>query len=639
VTTDNHFPYRIYAAQQDNSTIRIAHRTDGYSINEDDWESTAGGESAHIAVDPLDNDIVYGGSYGGFLTRLDHKTDFNRVINVWPDNPIGYGAEGMKYRFQWNFPIFFSKHNPKKLYAASNHLHVTTDEGQSWQIISPDLTRNDSTKLVSSGGPITKDNTGVEYYCTIFAAAESPLKEGLIWVGSDDGLIHYTDDGGNSWNNVTPKNIPKWLMINSIEPSPFDEASCYIAGTSYKTGDFTPYLFKTNDFGKTWLNISNGINKEHFTRVLRADPTENGVLYTGTESQMYISFNDGLKWESLQLNLPIVPITDLTIKNNNLIAATQGRGLWMIDDLSVIKENQKLEKIHDFHLYKPADAFRMKGGQNKKVKGAGMNHPGGVMCYFYLREYDEEKDSISLIYKTISGDTIRKFSNFDKEDGKLKLKKGANLFTWNMKHENAKKFDGMILWWSSLSGATILPGNYEVSLVVNGKSATQEFKVLVDPRVEYTGEQLKQKYDFMNEVNAKTTEAHQTIENIRELKKQMNAVKEKHNIESIKEKIAEIDSSLTLVENELYQTKAKSSQDVLNYPIKLTNKLAHLNSLIDISDAPPTDQMIEVKEELVTKIDEQLLKYKEINQKDIKALNELIKVEIMEFIKLSPAKE
>ena len=255
VTTDNSFPYKIYGAQQDNSTVRIAHRTDGEFIGENNWESTAGGESAHIAIDPENNNIVYGGSYGGYLTRLNHETSEVRGINVWPDNPMGHGAEGMKYRFQWNFPIFFSPHNSKKLYTASNVLHFTMDEGQSWKIISPDLTRNDPNKLGSSGGPITQDNTGVEYYCTIFAAAESYHDEGVIWTGSDDGLIHVSKDGGKSWENVTPENSPKYLMWNSVEPDPFVKGGLYAAGTLYKTGDFQPYLYKTKDYGLSLIHI------------------------------------------------------------------------------------------------------------------------------------------------------------------------------------------------------------------------------------------------------------------------------------------------------------------------------------------------------------------------------------------------
>jgi photosystem II stability/assembly factor-like uncharacterized protein len=338
VTTDNSFPYRIYAAQQDNSTIRIAHRNESRSIDEDDWEDTAGGESAHIAVDPENNDIVYGGSYDGFLTRYNHQKETIRSVSVWPDNPMGHGAEEMKYRFQWNFPIFFSPHDPNKLYTASNHLHASTNEGESWELLSPDLTRNDPSKLKSSGGPITQDNTSVEYYCTIFAAAESPVTQGLLWTGSDDGLVHVSKDGGANWSNVTPKGMPEWMMINSVEPSVYDAGTCYIAGTRYKLGDFTPYLYKTTDYGKTWTKITNGIASEHFTRVLREDPKQKGLLYAGTETGMYVSFDDGNNWQPFQLNLPIVPITDLAVKDNNLIVATQGRSLWIMDDLTVIHQ-------------------------------------------------------------------------------------------------------------------------------------------------------------------------------------------------------------------------------------------------------------------------------------------------------------
>ena len=307
----------------------------------------------------MNNDIVYGGSYGGFLTRVNHNNNAVRAINVWPDNPMGYGAEGMRYRFQWNFPIIFSKHNPKKLYTFSNHVHVSENEGQTWEIISPDLTRNDSEKLKSSGGPITQDNTGVEYYCTIFAADESPLKEGLMWVGSDDGLVHLTQDGGKTWANITPKNLPEWMMINSVDPSPFDPATCYIAGTRYKMGDFTPYLYKTNDYGATWQKITKGIAKEHFTRVLRADPKRKGLLYAGTETGMYISFDDGANWKPFQNNLPIVPVTDLTLKDNSLIVATQGRSLWMIDDLSALHQLEVNDNATQLQLFTPKASYRM----------------------------------------------------------------------------------------------------------------------------------------------------------------------------------------------------------------------------------------------------------------------------------------
>lgn len=361
VTTDNAFPYRIYAAQQDNSTIRIQHRSTGRYLGTDHWEPTAGGESAHIAVDPLNNEIVYGGSYGGYLTRVNHEIDTERGINVWPDNPMGYGAEGMRYRFQWNFPILFSRHNPKRLYTFSNQVHMSENEGQSWEVISPDLTRNDPAKLRSSGGPITQDNTGVEYYCTLFAANESPLQEGLMWVGSDDGLIHLTKDGGKNWTNVTPKSLPEWTQINSIEASYEDPAVCYVSGTRYKMGDYRPNLYKTSDYGKTWKAINKGIPSEHFTRVLRADPDRKGLLYAGTESGMYISFDDGNSWSPFQQNLPLVPITDLTIKEKSLIVATQGRSLWMLDDLSVLHQLPDTATDQKLRLYAPKDSYRMSG--------------------------------------------------------------------------------------------------------------------------------------------------------------------------------------------------------------------------------------------------------------------------------------
>ncbi len=635
VTTDDHFPYRIYAAQQDNSTIRILHRTDGYTISEKHWESTAGGESAHIAVDPENNDIVYGGSYGGFLTRLDHNTGFNRAINVWPDNPMGYGAEGMKYRFQWNFPVFFSQHDSDKLYTCSNHVHLSTDEGQSWEVISPDLTRNDPEKLKASGGPITKDNTGVEYYCTLFAAQESPLKEGLIWVGSDDGLIHYTDDGGKNWNNVTPNSIPKWLMINCIEPDPFDEATCYVAGTAYKAGDFAPYLLKTNNFGKTWQSINNGIDKEHFTRAIRADRTTEDVLYCGTETGAYVSYNGGQEWHSMQANLPIVPITDMTIKNDDLIISTQGRGIWMIDDLQIVREAASLNFATKPHLFEIGEAYRMKGQQAKETKGAGTNHPGGVNSSFYLSSFNEESDSISIHYLNEKGDTIRSYSSYaEKKEDKIKVEPGINRHTWDLREAPARSFEGMVLWWGSMNGPMVLPGKYRALLNVNGETQEQAFEVLADPRVGYSDEDQKAQYAFIKDINTTVTEAHSCIEDIRDLRDQMNLFKDRYDSEKISTRVSSIDSTMKIIEESLYQTKNRSRQDPLNYPIRLTNKLAHLNSLIQISEGPPTQQMIEVKDELTNEIRRNLDAFEKIKKEELPALNALIKDEVSEFIKL-----
>lgn len=623
VTTDNAFPYRIYVAQQDNSTLRIPHRTDGWSITEDDWEVTAGGESAHIAVDPTDNDIVYGGSYDGFLTRVNHKTNTVRAVNVWPDNPMGHGAEGMKYRFQWNFPIMFSKHNPKKLYTFSNHVHVSENEGASWDIISPDLTRNDPEKLKSSGGPITQDNTSVEYYCTIFSAQESPLKEGLIWVGSDDGLVHLTKDGGKTWDNVTPKNMPDWMMINSIEPSAFNEGTCYIAGTKYKTGDFTPYLYKTTDYGKSWKLITSGIPSEHFTRVLREDPKQKGLLYAGTETGMYISFNDGKNWKPFQLNLPIVPITDLTIKDNNLIVATQGRSVWVIDDLSVLHQLKNVN-TNDNILFQPKNSYRMRGGSSKKSKTTGVNHPNGVITNFYLKDY-KESDSIALTYFNTKGDTIQSFNSKNKKDNKLKVEKGANQFVWDMMYKGAEKVDGMILWWASLRGPKAVPGDYKVKLNVNGKDYEQPFTIVADPRAESTLADMQQQFQFVKEVNETMDKTHKSIKKIRKINKQLSAFETQYkgneNLKDLLDKAKDLKDRLTKIEEALYQTKNRSRQDPLNFPIRLNNKLGHLNSLVSMGDFAPTAQDVAVKDELTKQINEQLDAFNTIVDQEVKDFN------------------
>jgi len=635
VTTDNHFPYRIYVAQQDNSTLRIPHRTEGNSISEKDWEPTAGGESAHIAVDPKDNDIVYGGSYDGFLTRKNHKTGSTRAINVWPDNPMGHGAEDMKYRFQWNFPIIFSKHNPNRLYTFSQNVHVTENEGQSWKIISPDLTRNDPEKLKSSGGPITQDNTSVEYYCTIFAAQESPIKEGLLWVGSDDGLVHVTKDGGKNWENVTPKGMPEWMMINSIEPSAFDVGTCYVAGTKYKTGDFAPYLYKTTNYGKTWKKITTGIAPEHFTRVLREDPKQKGLLYAGTETGMYVSFNGGQNWQKFQLNLPIVPITDLALKDNNLIVATQGRSLWIIDDLTVLHQLYD-SKSSANRLFKPKDTYRLGGRSVKDSKTEGKNHPNGVITYFNLKHYKKE-DEVSLTYLDSKNDTIASFEgvpkgtekksdkNDEEKNKTFDIEKGMNQFVWDMGYKGAEKVKGMVLWWASLEGPKTIPGSYKVVLKVNGQTLSQPFTVLADPRTESSRADMEKQFDFIKAINKTMDNAHKSIKKIRKIKKQLSAFEKQYKgddaVKDLVDKAKTLKEDFSKVEEALYQTKNRSGQDPLNFPIRLTNKLGHLNSLVRMGDFAPTDQDVAVKNELTNQIDAQLKQFNNLISNEISAFN------------------
>ena len=638
LTTDNAFPYRIYAAQQDNSTIRIEHRSNGYSIGEENWEETAGGESAHIAVDPNNDDIVYGGSYGGFLTRVNHEKNTTRAINVWPDNPMGYGAEGMKYRFQWNFPIIFSKHDPKKLYTFSNHVHLSTNEGQSWELLSDDLTRNDPTKLVSSGGPITQDNTGVEYYSTIFAANESPLKAGLLWVGSDDGLIHLTQDGGKTWTNVTPKNMPEWSMVNSIEPSAFDAGTAYVAATRYKMGDFTPYLYKTTDYGKSWKLITKGINPEHFTRVVREDPARKGLLYAGTETGMYISFDDGKQWQAFQLNLPIVPITDLHLKDNSLIVATQGRSIWMIDDLTVLHQLDAANLSKEAVLFAPKDAYRTKGGGGRSSLTAGTNLPAGVITHMYFKDL-KPTDKVQLIYTSAKGDTLAHFSTDAKErNKKLAIKTGGNTHVWDTRGKGAERLQGMILWWANLSGPKAVPGSYAVHLSYNGKTQSESFEILPDPRAEASVADMQEQYDFITEINTTVDLAHQSIKKIRAINEKLDAFvtsyKDNAEVAELVAKAKELKEQFSSVEKALYQTQNRSGQDPLNFPIRLTNKLAHLNSLVSLDDFGPTDQDRVVKAELTAKIETELNTFNALIDSEIDAFNKAFNEKQLPFLQL-----
>ena len=640
VTTDNHFPYRILAAQQDNSTVRISHRTSGRFITESDWTSTAGGESAHIAVDPLNDDIVYGGSYGGLLTRKNHKTNETRAINVWPDDPMGHGAEDFKYRFQWNFPIFFSPNNEKKLYAASNHLHVTENEGQSWKIISPDLTRNDPKTLKSSGGPITQDNTGVEYYGTIFAATESTFEPGLIWTGSDDGLVHISKNNGETWNNVTPKKMPEWMMINCIEIDPFTKGGAYIVGTKYKSGDYKPYIYKTENYGKSWKLIVEGISDEDFTRALRADPKRKGLLYAGTERGMYISFDDGKNWQSFKQNLPIVPITDLTIKDDNLIAATQGRSLWIIDDLTPLHQLNESTLKKEIVLYKPKNAYNLSGGNGRTSRTAGTNHSGGVSVNYYIKKV-AEKDVVSISFFDSNDHLIKKYTtkpDKEKKEEKLKVADGNNIFNWNMMHSGAESVKGMILWWASLSGPMALPGNYKVELAVNETKQTQRFNIIRNPASEATEKDMKTQFDFINEINTKMTEIHKALKNVQKVRGQVGllkkSIKDKETHKALLEYADTLVKDITTIEETLYQTKSKSGQDPLNFPIRLNNKLAHLNSLTRIGNYAPTQQAFDFKNDIVKDIDIELKKLYSLFDARLKELNQKVKESNIDLIQL-----
>ncbi len=684
VAVDQDFPYNIYGAQQDNSTVRIASRTNGFGIDRADWYDVGGGESGWIAPSPKDSRVVFAGSYGGYLTRYDKRTEQLRSVNVWPDNPMGHGAEGMRYRFQWNYPIFFSPHNPDALYAAGNILFRSTNEGQSWTAISPDLTRNDKSKQGPSGGPITRDNTSVEYYDTIFTAMESPVQRGVIWAGSDDGLVHVTRDDGKTWSNVTPQGIPEWIQINSLDASTHDPAVAYIAATAYKLDDFRPYLYKTSDYGKTWRKITTGIPDGAFTRVVREDPNRRGLLYAGTETGMYISFDDGERWQSFQLNLPVVPITDLAVhkRERDLVVATQGRSFWVLDDLSVLQQMtpQMLAPAGagETRLLKPEDTYRTPGGGGAPLPPTatiGQNPPNGAVVYYYLKS--RPTTDMTLEFLDSSGKSIRKFTaraparptptpsptsggttqpvgaatapgaaqvqtppeepqapsgeeaftfGGGQQQPRVTTEVGFNRFVWDMRYPEAARFPGMILWGGEMRGPRLIPGTYQVRLTVDGQTLTESFEVRRDPRLATTPEEFQKQFALLMKIRDKLTETHNGITQIREVRRQVDDLLKRlegqPNFKAVADAGRALNAKLTNVEEALYQTKNQSSQDPLNFPIRLNNKLAELADVVASADAQPTDQSYALYEELVAQIDEQLQRLNQTMTTDLRAFNQ-----------------
>jgi photosystem II stability/assembly factor-like uncharacterized protein len=649
VALDNDFPYHIYGAQQDNSTVRIPSRTTEGGIDRTDWYEVGGGESGWIAPSPKDSQIVFAGSYGGLITRHDRRTGQERNVNPWPENPMGWGAGELKYRFQWNFPILFSPHDPNTLYAAANVLFKSTNEGQSWQPISGDLTRNDKSKQGPSGGPITKDNTSVEYYCTIFTVMESPVEKGTIWAGSDDGLVHVTRDGGKNWQNVTPPGIPEWIQINSIDASSIDAGTAYVAATRYKLDDFKPYLYKTSDYGKTWKKITNGIPDNAFTRVIREDPNRRGLLFAGTETGLYASFDDGENWQSLQLNLPVVPITDLAIhkRERDLVAATQGRSFWVLDDLSMLHQMADAAKS-DAYLFTPEEAYRMAGGGGGggggRAGGAvGQNPPNGAVIYYYSKNKPGE---VVLEILDASGKSISKFTSRPSGGGGpavtegqgpfggggprgLPAEAGLNRFVWDLRYPDATRFPGLIMWAGSTSGPRAAPGAYQAKLTIDGKTMTQSFEVKKDPRLETTQADFARQLDLLLKIRDKFSETSEAVLQIRDARKQIddltNRTKGQPNAKAITDAAKALNAKLTAVEEELYQTKNQSNQDPLNYPIRLNNKLAALTGVVGGSDSAPTDQSIAVYEDVVAKINAQLKKLDDIVRADLPAFNKMVR--------------
>jgi photosystem II stability/assembly factor-like uncharacterized protein len=648
VIADDRFPYYLYGAQQDNSTVAIPSRPLGGGFGaRSEFYPVGGCESGYIAPRPGEADVVYAGCYMGQITRYDHRTRQERDVTVWPDYSMGHGAEGMKYRFQWTFPIVISPHDRDVVYAAGNRVFRTANGGQGWEPISPDLTRNDPTKLGPSGGPITKDNTSVEYYGTVFAFAESAREKGLLWAGSDDGVVSVSRDGGKTWSNVTPKDLPEWSMVSQIDPSPHDAGTAWFAINRYKHDDHRPFVYVTRDYGKTWRNVGAGLPS--FVRAVREDPVRKGLLFAGTETGVYVSFDDGAKWQPLQMalpgrpipegkeaqgaptRLPVVPVTDLVVKDNDLAVATQGRSFWVLDDISPLRQLD-LAAAPAVKVLKPSRAMRFA--------------PGAAIYYTLDRE-PREGEEITLEILDASGQLVRKFSsNPPKEEDapppddddfpgrdrgpkKLPAKAGLNRFVWDFSSAEPKRMKNLILWGGLPPGAPVAPGQYRLRLSAYGfKSETFPLEVTADPRVGASGDDLRRQSELLASINAKLTEAHDGMARLRAAREQVTSATERARGLPQEKEIAEaadaLKKKLTAVEEKLYQTKNQSNQDPLNFPIRLNNKLSWLANVVSSADTAPTDQSVSLYAELAGQIDAELATLKKVMDEDVRAFNETV---------------
>ncbi|MEO7456238.1 MAG: glycosyl hydrolase [Gemmatimonadaceae bacterium] len=670
VITTNHFPYQICGAQQDNSTLCGPSRKAG-GIDVRDWVEAGGGESGYIASRQDKPDIVYAGSYGALLTRKDLRTGLTRNINPWPDNPMGHSAIDLKYRFQWTYPIVLSPHDPNVLYATSNYVHRTTNDGQSWEVISPDLTRNDPKTLGPSGGPLTKDQTSVEYYGVIFSFAESPRQKGVLWTGSDDGLVHVSRDNGKTWKNVTPKDMAIYTRVSLIEASHFAAGTAYIAANRFQLNDDKPYLWKTSDFGTTWQRIDAGIDPTEFTRAIREDDEKKGQLYVGTERGVWFSHDDGSTWQRLQLNLPPVPVHDLAIKEGDLIAATHGRSFYVIDDISPLRQLTPTLTAEESHLFKPRDAYRVSfaGGRGGGGGGGGGGgaaaagpavHPvaaspsGGPVVNYWLKRAGRE---VVLEFMDARGQLIKSFTSKQdsvtradsiarggrpapaagqpagEDDGPIRTppaprvpnKVGINAFNWNMRYPDASTFEGLIMWAAGTQGPVAPPGTYKVRMLVDGSVvSTETFTLKKDPRTDATQADLLAQFDFLKQVRDRTTAANDAVKTIRWIHSQLDDREKKLTGAALAEftpMAAALRAELAVVEGSVYQTKNRSGQDPLNYPIRLNNKIAALAGVAGSAEAAPTRQTTVVYTQLSRQLETELVKMKKAIDSKLPAIN------------------
>ena len=610
VITDNQTPYRIYGSQQDSGTVAIASRSDQGAIDRSDWYDVGGGEAGYIAPYPPDPNVVYAADYQGNITRFDKRSGQIKAITEQPELSDAHGAAYLEHRFQWTAPVVISLHDPNVLYHGGERLFKTTDGGVHWAAISPDLTRNDRTKQQPSGGDITLDDTGTEYYDTIFAVAESPIIKGLLWVGTDDGLIQITRDEGKNWTNVTPKDMPEWSRVSLVEASRFDAGTAYVVVDRHQNDDLAPYIYKTSDYGATWKKIIHGIPETTFVRSIREDPKKRGLLYAGTESGVYVSFDEGGYWRPLRLNLPTTPVHDLVVKDDDLVVATHGRAFWVLDDVTPLRQfTDDIEK-KDVHLYTPATAYRIRsageGEDGRNSKRTAQNPPAGAVIDFFVKEVPKGETIIEIL--DASGAVIRKFNSSQvkapeeplgpddkKPEKEIKVEAGLNRFVWDLRYEEAHRVPAYYLWEynGGAHGPVAMPGHYQVRLTTGGQSLTAPLEVKLDPRVNVSQAELEEQFNMLLQIREELSHVYDTVNQIQDVRSQLAGLKrrlpESASFNNISASADDLDKKLVGVRDQLANLKISANEDSLAYAPQIDAKWAYLAMDVGSADSAPTE--------------------------------------------------
>src|SRR6266576_1826341 len=640
VSVDNAFPYHIYGAQQDNSSVGIASRTDWGAIGAADWFVVGGGECGFVLADPRDWHIIYS-NYENSIDRYDKTKEEIQDVSVLPVDNSGHGAADLIHRFQWVTPLTLSPHDPEVLYTGAECVFKSTDHGQSWAQISGDLTRNDKSKQQPSGGPLTNDITSVEYYDTVFALAESPVKQGTLWAGTDDGVVQVTTDDGQNWSNVTPK-MPEWSTVDLIEPSPHDGNTAYVAVDRHKLDDFKAYIFKTTDLGKNWSSIVRGIPDGAYVHAVREDPKRKGLLYAGTELGGFVSFDDGAHWQPSQLNLPVSPIHDLVVKDDDLVAATHGRSFWVLDDLTPLRQINQQSAQADVILYQPQTALRLHYPEEfDKRQPVGDNPPPGAIIDYSFKT--APKDEVSLNILDASGKIVRHLSSKEKKEGEqppewpdrvervktIPANEGMNRFAWDLRYDDPIQIPGAFYSSTGPKGPLALPGEYQVKLTVGGKSQTAPLNLVIDPRTKGDEAGLQKQFALSAQVNDRISQLHQAVNEIREVRSQIQNLHkrfgEDQRLKGALTAADDLDHKMSDVEQQLVQVNMKGSEGNLAFPNMLNERFDTFSHVIDAGDTEPTKQHQEVFQMLSAKLDEQLKKWTQIKTEDVPKISASIK--------------